>query len=69
MPTTLFWTLLSLHQTITMTIGYLIGHLDWGLWPKFLLMISGTFGIAWLLYELLIRGLRGLQPLFGVKPM
>lgn len=56
-----------LHQTITVVIGFFLMDLEWGFWPKFLLLIIGTFGISWLLYELLIRRIAILRPLFGLK--
>ncbi|MFD2200210.1 acyltransferase family protein [Shivajiella indica] len=56
-----------LHQTITITIGFYLMHLDWGFWPKFLVMVLGTFGIAWLIYEFLIRRWNWVRPLFGMK--
>lgn len=56
-----------LHQTITIAIGYYIMDLDWGFWSKFSLMVTGTFGITYLLYEFLIRRVTLLRPLFGLK--
>ncbi|WP_194777516.1 acyltransferase family protein [Pararhodonellum marinum] len=56
-----------LHQTITIALGFYLMHLPWGFWPKFLLMVLGTFGIAWLLYEFLIRRWTWIRPLFGLK--
>jgi glucans biosynthesis protein C len=56
-----------LHQTITVVLGYLIMDYAWGFWPKFTLLILGTFCISWLLYELLIRRIAFLRPLFGLK--
>lgn len=56
-----------LHQTITVIIGFYLMDLNWGLVPKFMLMVIGTFGISWLIYEFLIRRSAILRPLFGVK--
>jgi hypothetical protein len=56
-----------LHQTITVVLGYYLMHLDWGFWPKFIILVLGTFGISWLLYEVLIRRIPVLRPLFGLK--
>jgi len=56
-----------LHQTITIGIGYYLMHLDWGFWPKFLLMVVGTFGISWIIFEFGIRRWKWIRPLFGVK--
>lgn len=56
-----------LHQTITIAIGYYLMDLAWGFWPKFLLMIVGTFGFSWIIYEFGIRRWKWIRPLFGVK--
>lgn len=56
-----------LHQTVMIIIGYFIMDLEWSFLPKFLLMVVGTFGISWLLYEFLIRRVFFLRPLFGLK--
>ena len=55
-----------LHQTITLAIGYYLMDLTWGFWPKFLLMVLGTFGGSWFLYEFAIRRWRWIRPLFGL---
>lgn len=57
-----------LHQTITIAIGFYLMHLDWGFWPKFSIMVIGTFGFSWLIYEFLIRRWKWVRPLFGLKP-
>jgi peptidoglycan/LPS O-acetylase OafA/YrhL len=57
-----------LHQTITVGLGYALKHSPMGLLPKFLLMAAGTFLIAWVLYEFLVRRIRWIRPLFGMKP-
>lgn len=56
-----------LHQSVMITIGYYLMDLDWGLVPKLLIMMLGTFGVCWLLYEFLIRRIFFLRPLFGLK--
>lgn len=56
-----------LHQTITVILAYHVKDLPWSGWSKAGLLIVGTFGGCWLIYELLIRRVRWLQPLFGVK--
>ncbi len=55
-----------LHQTIMITIGYYLIDLDWGFWPKFSLLVLGTFGGAWIIYEFGIRRWRWIRPLFGL---
>ncbi|MCK0161519.1 acyltransferase family protein [Allomuricauda sp. F6463D] len=56
-----------LHQTITVGIAYYLKDLDWGLFPKAMILIVGTFGISWLIYDLIILRIRILHPLFGLK--
>lgn len=56
-----------LHQTVTVVLGFLIMDKDWSLWIKFPLLVIGTFGISWIIYEFLIRRIPIIQPLFGVK--
>ena len=57
-----------LHQTITLILAYFLMNLDWGLAPKFAILTIGTFGGSWLLYEGLIKPVRFLHPVFGLKP-
>ncbi|MCU0438962.1 MAG: acyltransferase family protein [Raineya sp.] len=57
-----------LHQTITVTLGYYLKNASMGLFLKFSLMSLGTFLIAWILYELLIRRIGFIRPFFGLKP-
>lgn len=56
-----------LHQTITIALIYYM--LDWqaGVVVKFLIAVIGTFGISFLWYEFIIRRIRFLHPLFGLK--
>ena len=56
-----------LHQTITVILGYFLmeSNLAWG-W-KFLMMVMGTFLITWAIYEFLIRRVKFIWPLFGLK--
>ncbi|WP_182835488.1 acyltransferase family protein [Flagellimonas lutimaris] len=56
-----------LHQTITVGIAYYLMNLDWGLFPKAMILIVGTFGISWLIYDLIILRIPLLHPLFGLK--
>lgn len=56
-----------LHQTIMVIIGYYLMDLSWGFFPKFAIMILGTFLGSWLIYEFLIRRWRLIRPLFGLK--
>ncbi|AKA34701.1 acyltransferase family protein [Flagellimonas lutaonensis] len=56
-----------LHQTVTIVIAYFLMDLEWGLFPKAILLIVGTFGISWLIYDFIILRIRLLHPLFGLK--
>ncbi|WP_299435023.1 acyltransferase family protein [uncultured Aquimarina sp.] len=56
-----------LHQTITITIGYYIMSLDWGLLPKFIILVLGTFGGSWMIYHWIILKIPILHPFFGLK--
>ncbi len=56
-----------LHQTITVGIGYYLMDLNWGLFPKALIMILGTFGISWIIYHFIILKIPFLHSLFGLK--
>lgn len=56
-----------LHQTIILFIGYLLMdnslHYMW----KFIIMVIGTFGSSWLIFEFLIKRIKIIRPLFGMK--
>lgn len=56
-----------LHQTIIIIIGFYLMDANLGLLSKFSIMVIGTFGVTWLMYEFLIRRWRWIRPLFGVK--
>ncbi|SEK83530.1 Peptidoglycan/LPS O-acetylase OafA/YrhL, contains acyltransferase and SGNH-hydrolase domains [Maribacter orientalis] len=56
-----------LHQTITVAIAYYLMYLDWGLLPKALILVIGTFLISWIIYHFIILKIGLLQPLFGIK--
>ncbi len=56
-----------LHQTVTVSLGFYLKDMEWGFWTKFVILVSGTFLISWLLYEFLIRRWNFLRPLFGLK--
>jgi len=56
-----------LHQTITIALVYYMINWNAGVVVKFLLAVVGTFGISFLLYELVIRRVGLLYPFFGLK--
>ncbi len=56
-----------LHQTITITIGFYIADLDIDVISKFIILITGTFGVAFIIYHFLIRPFSSMRMLFGLK--
>lgn len=56
-----------LHQSVMMMIAYYIINLDWSLIIKAPILIIGTFGISWFIYEFFIRRWRYIRPFFGLK--
>jgi len=56
-----------LHQTVMMIIAYYLIDLEWNLVAKGTVLVLGTFGISWLLYEFLIRRIKYIRPIFGLK--
>lgn len=56
-----------LHQTITILLGYWLYDKDLILIIKFGIMLIGTFGFSWLIYEFVIRRFKLFWPLFGLK--
>lgn len=56
-----------LHQTVMLVIAYYLIDLELSWSFKAFIMILGTFGITWIIYEFLIRRCKPLRPLFGLK--
>lgn len=56
-----------LHQTIIIWIGYLLMDLNLHYALKFIIMVLGTFLLSFVIYDLLIKRMRFLRPLFGLK--
>lgn len=56
-----------LHQTVMMVIAYYIINLDWSLAFKLVIMLVGTVGITWIIYEFFIRKWKYIRPFFGLK--
>jgi hypothetical protein len=56
-----------LHQTVIIVIAYPMIEWQMPVLGKFLLISLGTFAVCWLLYEMLIRRIPFLRPLFGLK--
>ena len=56
-----------LHQTITVLIGYWLMNNPMHYMWKFVILVIGTFGFAWLFFEYIIKRIPIIRPLFGVK--
>ena len=56
-----------LHLTIIVVLGYYLKNVEMCLLTKFSIMVIGTFGISWLIYEFGIRRYTCIRPLFGMK--
>lgn len=56
-----------LHHTVLLILGFYIANLNLSISLKFLILVIGTFGIVWLIYELLIRRYKVFRFLFGMK--
>lgn len=58
-----------LHQTVMIVIAYFMIDINWSSGLKAFIMIVGTFGGSWFLYESLIRRWKYIRPLFGLKKL
>jgi len=56
-----------LHQTVIIALGYYLKNVEMCFFIKFAIMVAGTFGISWLIYEFGIRRFVWIRPLFGMK--
>lgn len=56
-----------LHQTITVSVGYVLIPYEWPWELKFLLLAGATFGGCFLIYHFLIRPFGAMRVLFGGK--
>jgi len=56
-----------LHQSITVVVGYYLVDWNAGISLKFFVLAAATFFGSWTLYELVIRRVNLLRPLFGLK--
>ena len=56
-----------LHQTITIIIAYYLLKVEFPLYIEVLMLTVGTFGFTFLIYEYLIRRVRWLWAVFGLK--
>ncbi len=56
-----------LHQSVELIFAYYIIQFDWGVLPKFVLLVIITFGVSLLIYELFIKRFNITRLLFGMK--
>jgi hypothetical protein len=56
-----------LHHTVLIILGFYVVKLNLNIPIKFLILVIGTFGIVWLVYELMIRRISLCRILFGMK--
>lgn len=56
-----------LHQTVLIAIGFYVVAYDWNIVTKYTIIVTGTFILSLMLYELLIRRVGLIRFLFGVK--
>jgi hypothetical protein len=56
-----------LHETILIILAYYLKHTDIGFFPKFSILIIGTFGVTWIIYEFGVKRYAVIRPLFGLK--
>lgn len=56
-----------LHQTIIIIIAYWLMNSNWNLLVKFTLLVIGTFLTSWILYEFLIKRIKILRIVMGIK--
>ena len=56
-----------LHYTIIVILGFLLMNHPMHVAFKMIIMLTGTYGLSWILYEYLIRRSQILRPLFGLK--
>ncbi|VXB58429.1 Glucan biosynthesis protein [Flavobacterium sp. 9AF] len=57
-----------LHQTVIVVMAYYIKDAEWNLFTKFIFLVATTFLICFILYHFIIRKIRILQFVMGVKP-
>ncbi len=63
---TAVYPLYIIHQTLALTLVYLVVPLDWPVGAKLLGVTLGTFLLSFATYHLIIRNLGPLRPLFGL---
>jgi hypothetical protein len=56
-----------LHQTVLIFIGFFIVEFDWSIYAKFSGIVLGTFLVTLLIYEFVLRRIRGIGVFFGIS--
>lgn len=56
-----------LHQTIIILLGFYLMDGAMPIFIKAIIMVVGTYGGCWLIYEFIIRRISFIKPMFGVK--
>lgn len=56
-----------LHQPVIVLLGYAVRDLSWSLPLKLLVVVGGSFAIIMALYQWVVRPIKPLHPLFGMK--
>ena len=56
-----------LHQTVIVSIGFLIKDWQWAVFPKYLILATMSFIIIMVLYEFVVKRVNVLRVLFGMK--
>jgi glucan biosynthesis protein C len=56
-----------LHQTVLIVLAYHLAYLNWSIGVKFIVVLSATFFIVWLIYASAIRPWNPMRVAFGLK--
>lgn len=56
-----------IHLPVQFWLASLVIPMDWPAWTKLSILLSGIFVVCFALYELLIKRIRLIRPLFGMK--
>jgi peptidoglycan/LPS O-acetylase OafA/YrhL len=59
--------LFLVHQPVILAFAFFVVPLEWNLWLKLLVVVFGSFAISLGIYELIIKRVRPLRSLFGMK--
>ncbi|MFT5885638.1 MAG: glucan biosynthesis protein C [Arcticibacterium sp.] len=56
-----------LHQTVMIVMAFYMVDINMHYGLKMVILVVGVFGITWIIYEFVIRSVKLLPPLFGIK--